>query len=126
MWKFEENVDPSDHHDSLLWYQFIRVPSKICFKTFCVCCLDEQLRPRYAWSSGDSNSSSCKLSGGQRFGESDVYDGVTWQEKLRRDEQLRPMQRGVLVILIPVHVNLAEDKDLEKVMSRWCHMARRS
>ncbi|KAL0770201.1 hypothetical protein Bca101_035351 [Brassica carinata] len=84
MWKFEENVDPSAHHDFLLGYQFIRVPSKICFKTFCVCCLDEQLRPRYAWSSGDSNSSSCKLSGGQTFGEGDVYDGVTWQEKLRR------------------------------------------
>ncbi|KAL0647163.1 hypothetical protein Bca4012_045454 [Brassica carinata] len=114
MWKFEENVDPSDHHDSLLWYQFIRVPSKIYFKTFCVCCLDEQLRPRYAWSSGDSNSSSCKLSGGQRFGESDVYDGVTWQEKLRRglfNSLLRVGAMSVIHILFPTHIFVAYCKN---------------
>ena len=34
--------------------------------------------------------------------------------------------RGVLVILIPVHVNLAEDKDLEKVMSTMVSHGRRS
>ncbi|KAF3501360.1 hypothetical protein F2Q69_00044284 [Brassica cretica] len=78
MWKFEENVDPFDHHDSLLWYQFIRVPSKICFKT-----------------------------GGQRFGESDVYDGVTWQEKLRRglfNSLLRVGAMSVIHILFPTHI----------------------
>ncbi|CAN6931078.1 unnamed protein product, partial [Brassica oleracea] len=51
-----ENVDPSDHHDYLLWYQCIRMSD---------------------------------------------YDRLT---------------PGVLVILIPVHVNLAKERDLEKLM----------
>ncbi|KAF3567862.1 hypothetical protein DY000_02018131 [Brassica cretica] len=37
-----------------------------------IICFDERLRPPYAWSSGDSNSSSCELSEGERFGEADA------------------------------------------------------
>ncbi|KAH0896188.1 hypothetical protein HID58_045756, partial [Brassica napus] len=75
-----ENVDPSDHHDYLLWYQFRRVPSKICFKTFYMSDYDFRtsgvlviLIPVHANLPKERDLEKLML-----------YDGVTWQEKLGR------------------------------------------